>query len=785
MKAIIISAGDGTKLRPITCSLPHCLLPVMGQPVIEHTLRHLNRHNITNAAVISTYLTEEIKKHFAFNPLQGMTINFCTYDDMEELIKNDDLLFISDSLLFDTDLTELISVHRHSGSDVTAVTMHSSSANYYGVFCTGKDGFATEYNRCPDFAQIFGIPFMGIAVIKKGTEIKDCKNIQSIMESLMKNNFSIYCHSPRTYIREISDFDSYLRCCRDFMDKKISLPVRCREKAPSVWIDEGATVMQGAVITPPVYIGKDSMVNKGARVEAYTQILQNVILDCNSNVKRSIVMDNSYISEGVALRGAIVGKGCTFGEDCAAYEGSVTGFCTKLGNRATIRTSVHIWPDKFIEDEAVVSENLTWENARKTNFLMPGKAEGIINRDLTPEFAVQLARALTLFAGKKIAVSCDDDGIGQMIKNALIAGIQSGGGKAYDMGEQPLPITRSGVRFYSLDGAVSVSVKKNNPPVFAAIDILDSRGVNIDKEQTRKLAQLIDETVFGKTHPIKIPAPEYIYEYKLYYLKKLINSTSKKSLGMKLLIHAPSPWAKELLKSAAKDLNCSFSFTDNAAGMGFLREIAIGGYDFGAICDYKCEKLTLVTKNGQILSEFDYAVLTSLIIMMRFPDTEIYVPESVPDSIDALAKAYSASITRTSIDSLHLLTELSKSNQKSLLYQYIYRFDAVGSVIILLDSLSEIGLSLEELLSEIPPYGTVSESVTIPKNQQPDTLKKLYEKYNAQTQKTDDAVRLDFENGWVMVIGDKDRSMIKIISHSQNKEYAREIADICIDDISR
>ncbi len=784
MKAVIFSSGDGTRLRPVTCSIPHCMLPVMGRPVIEHTVRLLSRHNITDITIASSYLTDEIKKHFSFYPVEGISINFRSINDFCDLFTTDDVLLISDSILFDTDLGELLSIHRHSGSDVTAVTKHTSAAYRYGIFQIGKEGFATEYTSCPDFAQVYGIPFMGIAVIRKGISMTDCRSFHSMMEKLVKSENNIYCYTPDSYIRDISDFDSYHRCCRDFMDKKIFLPFPCEEKAPSVWIDENATVMQGAVITPPVYIGPGSIITKGARVEAYCQICRDVTVDCFSSIKRSTVMDNSYISENVSLRGTIIGKRCHIGDESAAYEGSVIGFGSKIGKHCVVRTSVHIWPDKLIEDESCVNENITWDNTIRNTLFYSGCAEGVINRELTPEFALQLARAAVKLTGNKIAVSCEDEGAGLMIKNALIAGIQSAGGKAYDMGEQPLPITRSAVKFYSLDGGIALSVRSDKSSLYGTLDIIDSRGINLEYDDTGKLGQIINDLSAKKIAPQDITAPEFLYEYKLYYLKQLINSTSKKPLGAKILIHAPSPWAKELLKSAAADLNCTFVFSKHSDKESFSKELTLGNYDMGAICDYKCETLTLVTSAGYVLSEFDYCGLTSLIIMKFFPDSTIYVPESAPDSIEVLAKKYNASVHRTNLNPPILMNELSKSNQKMLLHQFIYRYDAVGAIIILLDCLYTNNLTVESLLTEIPPTNVITTTVTCPKAEQRNAIKQLYSHHKAEIPRTANSLKINFDNGWVLVVPDRDRSLIKVISYAVSKEYAREIADICIDDIA-
>ncbi len=784
MKAVIVSSSDGTRLRPLTCSVPHSMLPIMGKPVIEYTVRLLSNHGIKDIVVAPCYLRSRIKKHFSISDKRDVNISFPENENLEYYLGDDDVIFISDSVLCDVDFSEFLSVHIHSGSDATIITKHTPEPYRYGCVMMEKENFVSDYTSCPDFTMPCGIPFSGIIAVKKGVKLSECKNLSLLLEKLIQNKKSIYSYTPDCYIRDISDFESYNRCCRDFMDKKLKLPFPCEETAPSVWIDENATVMQGAIITPPVYIGPGSVINKGARIEGYSQILRDVTIDCYSTIKRSIVMDNTYISENVTLRGAIAGENCHISQESAAYEGSVIGFGSKIGTRSTLRTSVHIWPDKYIEDESCISENVIWESTSSPVLFQNGSVSGIINREITPEFALHYARAAVSLLGNNLAVSCDGEGYGTMIKNALTAGIQSGGGKAYDFGDQPLPITRSGIRFYSLDGGIAFSSYRTDSSTYGSLDIINSSGATPLNEDITKLRHFITDRVSKRVSPESIREPDFVFEYKLFYLKQLINSTSKKPLGAKVLIYSPSVWATELLKSAASDLDCHFTFSSNRDEDAFLKELISGDFDLGAISDSRCETLTLVTKTGYILSEFDYCALTSLIIMKQFNGATVYIPDSAPESIEALAKKYDAQVHRTFVSPPHLMQELTSDTKKSMLHQFVYRFDAVGAIIILLDYLYTSKNTLESLLSEIPPTGTVSTTVSCPKNEQTDILGQLYLRHHIPLSKESDAVKINFENGWVLVVPDRDNSLIKIISHATNKEYAREIADICLDEIA-
>ena len=781
MKAIILSCNEGSRLRPVTCSIPQSMLPVMGRSLIEHTVRSLYRYKIEDITFMSDYLTDTVRKHF--DSLSGYHISFSHAKPLGDIINEDDVLVIADSILTDIDFGKAIEVFKNKAC-TTLITFPDLPFCQFGCVHTDSEGFASKYIRCPDFTHCTGHTFSGIMIIPKGTTVKETSDLPSLVESLFEGGKKINSYSPNCYIRNISDFEVYHKCNRDFMDKKINLPFPCDERAPGVWIDENATVMQGSVLVPPVYVGKGSIVSKGARLEAYTQLLEEVSVDCFANIKRSIVMNSCHIDEGVSLRGAIVCSGSDIGYESAVYEGSVIASGCTLGKHCTVKSGVHIWPEKHIDDESIISENIVWGENCGHSLFFDGCAYGIINREITPEFCSVLAGSVCRVLGKKIAVSSGSGGAGAMIKNALLSGIQSAGGIAYDLGEQPLAITRSGVKFYGLDGAIALSCRKKDGCLYGSLDILNGCGANVENEELQKISVLTQSRDFSRENPLKIHDGEFLFEYKLYYLKQLINSTSKKPLGKKILIHCPILWAKELLESAAHDLKCSFVFTDTSQKEHFLVELSDASYDFGAIFDYKCETVTLISGHGQILSEFDYDALTSLIIMKSFKNATIYVPESAPESIDVMAEKYGATIYRTLISPPHLMNELSKEDRKMFLHQFIYRFDAVGTIILLSDFLYSHNTTIDRLAGEIPASYMVNTNISYKGRNCRELMQKICKKHNQDSDGSRDFVKIDFENGWVIIVPKKSESAINVISHGFSKEYAREIADIFMDDLS-
>ncbi len=784
MKALITFSNDGSRLRPVTCTKPRAMLPVLGKPIIDHTLYLLKRSKINDVAIFSPSTENSVKNHLKNSHIKDMAVSFVNGDSLADFFKDDDVFIISDGIVTDIDIEKMQQTLSESGKGALLAVKKGSPACDYGVLDVDKDGKVRGFNHntSPEAVQLHPC-FTGIMLLRRGFCPENTGGIFSLAAELLRQKNDCAAYSFGEYVCDIRDVESYLKCHRDFFSHKINLPFPCDEKEPGVWVEEDARVMGGAVIVPPVYIGHGANIQKGARIESYTSVGEGAYIGTGASVKRSIIMEQAYIGNACALRGAVICENSETADGAAVYEGGVLGKCSVLGKRSTVRPAVKIWPEKSLPDDIFVSSNIVWENAPHTPLFSAGIFSGRINREITPEFACTLASCCEKILGKKIALSQSAGGESDMIKNALCAGIQAAGAQCYDFGEQPLPITRSGIRFYSLDGGICVNTYRSDAGVCASIDIINSCGANINADESAKLEALITEGTARQYNAV-ISQPEYLFEYKLYYLKQIINSTSREATGARVLIHCPSLWAKELLKSAARDMGAEFVFTEDGDKSRFSSKVYSENFDFGAMIDRKCETLTPVTRDGRILSEFEYSALVALIIMKSYKNAVIYAPDSSPDSIEEMAKKYNATVRRTLISAPVLMNELSHHSESLFYKQFIYRFDALGALIMLLDFLSAEKTSLLSLAAEIPPAYVVTDTVSLCGRNAEDIIEKIdTENENAAIE--DEGLRLTFDGGWALIIPSRAQSAFRIISCAKTEEYAREIAGICTDDITK
>lgn len=781
MKALILLSNEGSRLRPITCTTPRAMLPVLGKPIIDYTLYLLKRHNITDVGIFSPYLEASLKNHLRSTSADTV---FLDANSFASFFSGDDILIISDGIVTDIDLTKMYETFCARTCDALLAVKKGLPASDGGILNVDRDFNITGFNHNPLSHSTELYPcFAEIIMLRRGFRTDKPSGIFAFAKALVESGRSCAAYSFGEYYCDVRDLDNMRKCHRDFFSKKINLPFPCAEKEPGVWIDNDAHIMGGAIIVPPVYIGKGSIIEKGARIESYSSVCENVYVGEGASIKRSIVLPSSHVGKRCALRGCILCDKSEACDEAAIYDGAILGGGSVLGKRSIIRPNVKVWPSKQLPDDTLIASNVVWEHSLPSGRLVENTVSGRINREITPELMCTLGRCCAALLGNKLAVSCDRGGETAMIKSALSVGIQAFGAQCIDFGEQPLPITRSAIRFYSLNGGLAVSTKSTDGSTELSINIIDSCGADISDELCDSLETLLRGDCNYPAN-VTFTDTEYLFEYKLYYLKQLINSVNGKKGHTKLMLCCFSPWACELLKKAQKELCAEFVFFNTTDKNEFCAKLAKSDCAFGAFIDYKCETLSPVTHDGHILSEFEYSALVALIIMKSYKNAVVYVSDSSPECIEQMAKKYGAEIRRTLIDPPALMRELSKHEELLFRKQFIYRYDAVGALIMLMDFLSEGGTFLSELLSEIPPFFIVTDTVGLCGRTFADVMEKINSE-NENAHPKEDGVRLNFEHGWALILPYKAQSAFRVISCAAREEYAREIAAICTDGITR
>ena len=165
MKAVVMAGGEGTRLRPMTANQPKPMLPVVNRPIMEHALRLLRRHGLTETVVTVQFLASIVRNYFGDGEDFGMRLQYATEEtplgtagsvkNAEDALRDEPFLVISGDALTDIDLSDLIAFHKDNNALVTVALARVPDPLEFGIVIVDDDGKIQRFLEKPTWGQVF------------------------------------------------------------------------------------------------------------------------------------------------------------------------------------------------------------------------------------------------------------------------------------------------------------------------------------------------------------------------------------------------------------------------------------------------------------------------------------------------------------------------------------------------------------------------------------------------------------------------------------------------------
>src|SRR5918996_767283 len=149
MRAVVMAGGQGTRLRPLTSNQPKPMLPIVGEPMMEHILKLLRRHGFDDVVVTVQFLASVIRNYFGDGSDLDLSLTYATEETPlgtagsvknAEALLDDTFLVISGDAVTDFDLEEVVRFHKDRGAAVTVALQRVEDPLEFGIVITGEDG---------------------------------------------------------------------------------------------------------------------------------------------------------------------------------------------------------------------------------------------------------------------------------------------------------------------------------------------------------------------------------------------------------------------------------------------------------------------------------------------------------------------------------------------------------------------------------------------------------------------------------------------------------------------
>lgn len=811
MKAVIMAGGEGTRLRPVTCGIPKPMVPVLNKPVMEYIIDLLKKHGITDIAATLAYFPAVITDYFGNGEELDVSLRY--YIEHTPLgtggsVKNaedfldDTFVIVSGDALTDIDLNKALDFHKSKGSKATLILKRVPIPLEYGVVITNEEGRITSFLEKPSWGEVFSDTInTGIYILepeifhyyKKGDNFDFSKDL---FPKLLKDEVPMYGYVTRDYWNDIGDLGVYKEVNFDILKGKVKTDIGYREISKGIWVGSNTDIDESCVLNPPVLIGSNCRIKKNVLLEAAI-IGNNCEVAEGTSIKRSIIWENSRIGRNVQSRGAVVCSGAAVKEGVHLFENTVIGSSTTLEAGAIIKPDIKIWPEKCIEADAIITQNLVWGTKASKTLFGYRDVNGEVNVNITPEFASRLGSAFgsTVKDNSRIIVSSDGSNAAEIIRDAFIAGILSTGVGVISIENAVMPIMRFAVRFYKADGGVHIW-KDYNVENKVHLEFSNNEGINIDRPVEKKIENSFTREDFKRCNADNIKDMVRVENFTDYYIQTGTNMLKDygkiKTARFKLVVGSMSKQVVDLAASYFRNLGCSVEevilegdFSQNIAGRRLcaensrIAELTVKhGAGMGVVLNEDGESAVLIDHKGRILDKDKQLALISLIILKSGMEKRLIVPHTASRIIERMAECYSIEVVRTKNTPAAIMKEMfdRKQDMEESLFQYILNFDGIWGVGSLLDFMAANSVILYDLVNELPHFHMERNEVQCDWRHKGRVIREIIEENKSREIELFEGVRINNENGWVLILPDSERPVCNIYAEGSSEEYARELA---------
>jgi len=340
MKAMILAAGKGTRVRPLTYDLPKPMIPVLGKPVMAYLIEHLRKHGVTEIMVNVSHLHEKIEEYFGEGEQFGVQIGYSlegyTKEDGEVVAVpigsaggmkkiqefggffDDTTIVLCGDALIDLDLKAALLEHRRKGAMASVITKEVpwDKVSSYGVVVTDQNGRITQFQEKPkqeDALSNFistGIYIFEpevIDLIPSGVEFDIGSQLFPL---LAEKGMPFYAQGRPFNWLDIGSVSDYWEVLQNVLTGEVNhMDVPGIQIEPGLWTGLNTSIdWRGTTIKGPVYIGSGVKIEAGATIIGPTWIGHGSHICEGAEVVRSVLFEYTRVLNDVTLHEMIVFK---------------------------------------------------------------------------------------------------------------------------------------------------------------------------------------------------------------------------------------------------------------------------------------------------------------------------------------------------------------------------------------------------------------------------------------------------------------------------------------------
>jgi mannose-1-phosphate guanylyltransferase len=332
MRAMILAAGLGTRLRPITYGMPKPMVPVVNRPVMEHIARLLARHDFGEAIANLHWFPDLVEGHFGDGSAFGIELSYSREDQLLGTaggVRNaagflgDSFLVVAGDALTDIDFARMREFHESHDGVATLATKRVSDTSEFGVVIAGEDGRIQGFQEKPDPAEALSdlantciymfrsevFDFFPEPETSKAAGPDDPPGFadwaMDVFPALLEADVPFYSHEIEAYWNDIGNLDELRQGNLDALHGAVEVEPGAPPIADEVW---AATPLDGLDVVPPVLVGAGVEFGREVRIRGPAILGDRCRIGDRAQIRDSILLEGTELPSDGILVGAIAAR---------------------------------------------------------------------------------------------------------------------------------------------------------------------------------------------------------------------------------------------------------------------------------------------------------------------------------------------------------------------------------------------------------------------------------------------------------------------------------------------
>ena len=338
---MILAAGVGSRLDPLTSQLPKPLCPILGKPVMEHIIMLCKSHGFINLSANTHVMAPKIKDYFKDSKNFGVSLNLVYEKDLtgiaggirscRKYLTGDVILVIMGDALTDVDLSYLYERHIKSNCPVTIGIKEVKDTSQFGVVVADENNLVTSFQEKPKPKEAksnlanTGIYFFNQSILDEIPTPEEAPRFDvatDLFQKLMKKNIKMQAININAYWADIGTLKQYHEGIQDVLEEKVKINIDA-PKAPFGYMEKGVSIDKTAKIKGRIYLGQNVKIGQDVVIKGDVYIEKNCVIEANSYIDNSIIWAGSYIGKNVKIINTILGNDCKVKENTEIISSSV------------------------------------------------------------------------------------------------------------------------------------------------------------------------------------------------------------------------------------------------------------------------------------------------------------------------------------------------------------------------------------------------------------------------------------------------------------------------------